>query len=98
MSLTNICSTDTAGINLEVEICSVPNVITPNGDNSNDYFYTKYADTYDDVNLIIYNRWGETIFESYDDIVAICCEAWNKLIEQPWKIMSTGRRKWAHGF
>ena len=34
----------------------------------------------------------------YDDIVALCCEAWNKLIDQPWKIMSIGRRKWAHGF
>jgi gliding motility-associated-like protein len=69
MSLTNICSTDTVGINLEVEICSVPNVITPNGDNSNDYFYTKYADTYDDVNLIIYNRWGRVVYktESYDN-------------------------------
>ncbi len=30
--------------------------------------------------------------------VALCCEAWNKLIDQPWKIMSIGRRKWAHGF
>ena len=36
--------------------------------------------------------------QSYDDIVALCCEAWNKLIDQPWKIMSIGRRQWAHGF
>ncbi len=35
-------------------------------------------------------------FKSYDQIVALCCEAWNKLIDQPWKIMSIGRRKWAH--
>ena len=33
-----------------------------------------------------------------NDIVALCCEAWNRLIDQPWKIMSIGRRKWAHGF
>ena len=38
------------------------------------------------------------IFDSYEQIVAICCEAWNKLIDQPWKIMSIGRRRWAHGF
>ena len=38
------------------------------------------------------------VFKSYDDIVALCCEAWNKLIDQPWKIMSIGRRKWAHGY
>ena len=38
------------------------------------------------------------IFKTYDDIVTLCCEAWNRLIDQPWKIMSIGRRKWAHGF
>ena len=34
-------------------------------------------------------------FTSYDDIVDHCCEAWKKLIEQPWKIMSIGLRDWA---
>jgi hypothetical protein len=33
----------------------------------------------------------------YDEIVALCCEAWTNLIDQPWKIMSIGRRKWAMG-
>ena len=32
------------------------------------------------------------IFTSYDDIVGHCCEAWNKLIDQPWKIISIGLR------
>jgi len=27
-----------------------------------------------------------------------CCEAWNKLTEQPWCIMSLGLRQWAHRF
>ena len=44
------------------------------------------------------NWLSNRIFESYDQIVALCCEAWNKLIDQPWKIMSIGHRKWAHGF
>ena len=35
--------------------------------------------------------------ESYDDDVAHCCEAWNKLVDQPWRIMSIGLRNWAHG-
>ena len=26
-------------------------------------------------------------------IVALCCQAWNNLIDQPWKIMSLGMRK-----
>ncbi len=43
------------------------------------------------------NWLSNRVFKSYDDIVALCCQAWNNLIEQPWKIMSIGRRKWAHG-
>jgi hypothetical protein len=39
------------------------------------------------------------VFDSYDDIVAHhCCEAWNKLADQPWRIMSLGLRDWANGF
>ncbi len=38
------------------------------------------------------------VFNSYDEIVAISSDAWNKLIEQPWTIRSIGQRKWAHGF
>ena len=38
---------------------------------------------------------AETV--AYDDIVAHCCEAWNELMDQPWKIRSIGRRAWAHG-
>jgi len=37
------------------------------------------------------------VFTSYDNIADHCCEAWNKLIDQPWHIMTIGRRKWAHG-
>ena len=44
------------------------------------------------------NWLSNRVFKSYDDIVTHCCEAWNKLIDQPWKIMSIGRRQWAHGF
>jgi len=44
------------------------------------------------------NWLSNRIFRSYDDIVTLSCEAWNRLIEQPWKIMSIGRREWAHGF
>jgi len=41
------------------------------------------------------NWLSNRIFKSYDDIVALCCDAWNELIKQPWKIMSIGQRKWA---
>ena len=29
---------------------------------------------------------------SHDEIVNHCCDAWNKMVEQPWKIMSFGLR------
>jgi transposase len=44
------------------------------------------------------NWLSNRIFQSYEDIVALCCEAWNKLIERPWKIISIGMREWANGF
>ncbi len=30
--------------------------------------------------------------------VALCCKARKKLIDQPWKFMSIGRRQWVYGF
>jgi DDE superfamily endonuclease len=44
------------------------------------------------------NWLSNRIFRSYDDILDHCCEAWNKLVDQPWRIMSIGLREWAHGF
>ena len=44
------------------------------------------------------NWLSNRVFSSYDNIVAHCCDAWNKLAEQPWRIMSIGLRDWAHGF
>jgi transposase len=44
------------------------------------------------------NRLSNRVFKSYDDIVDHCCDAWNSLVEQPWRIMSIGLREWAHRF
>jgi len=44
------------------------------------------------------NWLSNRVFASYDDIVDHCCHAWNKLVDQPWHIMSIGRRQWARGF
>ena len=38
------------------------------------------------------------VFTSYGNIVDHCCDTWNKLIAQPWHIMSIGLRDWAHRF
>ena len=47
----------------------------------------------------IRDNWlSNRVFKSYDDLVDHCCQAWNKLVDQPWRIMSIGLRQWAHGF
>jgi len=42
------------------------------------------------------NWLSNRVFKSYDDIVDHCCYAWNRLVDQPWTIMSIGTRDWAH--
>ncbi len=42
------------------------------------------------------NWLSNRIFESYDQIVALCSKAWNRLRDQPWRVMSIGLRDWAH--
>jgi hypothetical protein len=45
----------------------------------------------------IRDNWlSNRVFQSYDDIVDHCCFAWNRLVDQPWTIMSIGLRNWAH--
>src|SRR5262245_19328701 len=44
------------------------------------------------------NWLSNRVFKSYDDLVDRCCVAWNKLVNQPWRIMSIGLRQWAHRF
>ena len=42
------------------------------------------------------NWLSNRVFKSFNDIVDRCCDAWNKLIDQPWRIMSIGIRDWAY--
>jgi transposase len=44
------------------------------------------------------NWLSNRVFKSYEAIVDHCCVAWNKLIDQPWRIMSLGLRDWTHRF
>ena len=43
------------------------------------------------------NWLSNRVFVSGRQIVDHCCDAWNKLIDQPWTIMSIGLRDWAYG-
>jgi transposase len=42
------------------------------------------------------NWLSNRIFTSYTDILDHCCDAWTKLVDRPWLIMSIGLRDWAH--
>ena len=44
------------------------------------------------------NWLSNRVFASYCDILDHCCEAWNKLVDRPWLIMSIGLRDWVHRF
>jgi len=44
------------------------------------------------------NLLSNRVFASYDQLIDLCCWAWNAMIDQPWRIMSIGLRHWAHGF
>ena len=40
----------------------------------------------------------EGLFTDDDDIVSHCCFYWNRLVDQPWRIMSIGMRDRAYRF
>ena len=42
------------------------------------------------------NWLSNRVFEDYEAILEAACQAWNKLIDDPAKIMSIGMRAWAH--
>jgi gliding motility-associated-like protein len=62
---------DTASIFIFVDISpyiEVPNVFSPNGDGLNEFFSLKYKG-YKELNLIIYNRWGNKMYETTNPAV-----------------------------
>ncbi len=53
----------------------------------------------ENVRQFLRENWiSNRVFSSYPDILDHCCAAWNRLTDQPWRIMSLGLRDWAHGF
>ncbi len=48
---------------------SLPNVITPNNDNRNDTFQPICYRFVEKVEFVVYNRWGEEVYKSSNDIL-----------------------------
>jgi gliding motility-associated-like protein len=44
----------------------IPNVITPNGDGSNDQFVIKGLNKFLKTELVIFDRWGDHVFKHSD--------------------------------
>ena len=44
------------------------------------------------------NWLSNRVFPSYEAVVGHCCDAWSRLVDQPWTIMSIGLRQWAYRF
>jgi len=62
----NCIKSDTVQITLCKQSTNVwiPNAFTPNGDGLNDYFMVESTGDFAEFHLVIYNRWGNLIFET----------------------------------
>ncbi|MBL4578785.1 MAG: gliding motility-associated C-terminal domain-containing protein [Flavobacteriales bacterium] len=55
--------TESNWIEITIDIKTIPNIITPNGDGINDFFFINEILLYEPVHLMIFNRWGMMVFE-----------------------------------
>jgi gliding motility-associated-like protein len=63
------CSSPAVPVNIKVlqtKDLIVPNAFTPNADGHNDLFRIKNPDLVRTFSMIIFDRWGERVFESAD--------------------------------
>jgi len=69
ISVTDQCNkTNTISIIINAIDCNItiPNVVTANGDNINDYFKINGILNFPSSTLMVFNRWGNKIYESND--------------------------------
>jgi len=68
------CSrSDTVTVKVQPVVCGlpfvfIPNSFTPNGDGLNDVLYVR-SDILDECHFVVYDRWGEKVFETYDNTI-----------------------------
>ena len=58
------CTDTITGIFVVDAYLNAPNIITPNNDGVNDALYFKGLEYYPNNHLVIYNRWGQKLFET----------------------------------
>ncbi|MEO5674219.1 MAG: gliding motility-associated C-terminal domain-containing protein [Chitinophagales bacterium] len=70
VNLSDICGNADDTVSIDFHNCqscvNVPNVFTPNNDGVNDFFLPFHDCNVDNYNLMIFNRWGQLIWQSHD--------------------------------
>lgn len=68
VEVNNSCGITSDTITILFKYCDcniyIPNAFSPNGDNINDKFFPILHCAYSEYNFLIFNRWGEKIFET----------------------------------
>ncbi|MEX2595171.1 MAG: gliding motility-associated C-terminal domain-containing protein [Anditalea sp.] len=59
-------SDNTASDQNKVRPMFIPNVIKPDNDGKNEFFIIRSLDKFQKIDLVIFNRWGDHIYESLD--------------------------------
>ncbi|MCR4826244.1 MAG: gliding motility-associated C-terminal domain-containing protein [Bacteroidales bacterium] len=75
-SLTDTVTIKVLPVSCDMPFVFIPNSFTPNGDGVNDIFYVR-SDILVECYFVVYNRWGERIFETYDQHIG-----WNGMFKQ----------------
>lgn len=70
VTVSNVCGSSSATSTIDMEDCEfvleMPNVFTPNQDNTNDFFIPIEMNGISELKLIIFNRWGQILYETND--------------------------------
>lgn len=66
VTATNLCGVDHHEIVVHKGYCqlAMPNAFTPNGDHNNDVFKVNNPTSIKDFYMVVYNRWGQKVFET----------------------------------
>lgn len=68
VQVSGLCNSIFDTVTIETIICNIiaPTVVTPNGDGDNDVLFFEGLEYYPSSSLVIFNRWGNKIYESND--------------------------------
>jgi gliding motility-associated-like protein len=90
MSDDGVCRSTLGPVSISIEECPplTPNVFTPNGDGSNDYFQL-YEPEASSIHVEIYDRWGVKIYE-YNEVYGY----WDGTYQPTGKLCSDGVYYW----